>query len=651
MADIAQLGYEIDSSQARTAASDLDKMTAAAYKAERGAKSLKSASANLLRDDRGRFISTAAAAEKYAAEIDRLRSKYIPLYSASKQLESSQAEIKRALELGAISARQAESALESLKLQYVQTAAASSTVARSSANMTHSITNASFQIQDFAIQVASGQSAMLAFAQQFPQLVGALGFAGKLGLYGALIGTAVAIGSAVIPAFMDFGTTAEDVAQKVDNLTSSVDAYKAANASLQSGVTGLISEFGVQAVEAQRIFDLMARIEQIKFDRQVAETQAAMNDELSGVIGKLNDIDYLTKRIFQNEEDRAASAEVARGIIEDISKEYNLTWAQATRLANALDAVNRAASDTEKAKAMEQLGEALIQAAEEGAKIPPEMLKVGENAINAAQQIIRMIGAMKQAQGLAAGMSYGVTLGKQGVTGNDLLPPTSLNDALGISTGGGGGGVTDPYADNLQRLIESLRTERETVDAWYAENLAILNDRRAAEIIGEQAHKEALLDLEEEYQERKKRLADDYSTFTLTSAGNLFGELYSLSGSGYDGLLQLQKSFGAAQALVNTYTAASQVLADPKLGFFAKFAAVAKTIAAGMGLVNAIKGGGSAGASTASATTATAAPAEPQRTTLVSLQGEDWLVSLVGPILDQVFKESQNGTRVIWDRA
>ena len=47
--DIARLGYEIDSSQARTAASDLDKLAAASEKAARGHKSLDAASRNLLR--------------------------------------------------------------------------------------------------------------------------------------------------------------------------------------------------------------------------------------------------------------------------------------------------------------------------------------------------------------------------------------------------------------------------------------------------------------------------------------------------------------------------------------------------------------------------------------------------------------------------
>lgn len=236
-----------------------------------------------------------------------------------------------------------------------------------------------------------------------------------------------------------------------------------------------------------------------------------------------------------------------------------------------------------------------------------------------------------------------------GNTGNVLDSFGYYDDKGG--GGGGGGGGTDQYADNLTRLMESLRTERETVDAWYQENLTILNDRRAQEILGEQAHKEAMLDLEQEYLDRKSKLNSGYDQFTLGSAENLFGELYSLSGSSYDGLLKLQKTFGAAQALVNTYTAASQVLADPKLGFFAKFAAVAKTVAAGMGLVNAIKGGGSGGGGGASATSS-AAPAkiEPQRVTRIELMGEDWLVNLAESMMDQVYNATGNG-RVIISKA
>ncbi|MFH5927156.1 hypothetical protein, partial [Roseomonas sp. SXEYE001] len=42
------------------------------------------------------------------------------------------------------------------------------------------VQNASFQIGDFAVQVASGQSAVTALAQQLPQLLGGFGMVGAI---------------------------------------------------------------------------------------------------------------------------------------------------------------------------------------------------------------------------------------------------------------------------------------------------------------------------------------------------------------------------------------------------------------------------------------------------------------------------------------
>jgi len=274
----------------------------------------------------------------------------------------------------------------------------------------------------------------------------------------------------------------------------------------------------------------------------------------------------------------------------------------------------------------------------------------------AALRSAAMSGLASQYQQYGEGRVAGENLSREsgslyGGTGN-VLTGTGWYDKKG--GGGGGGGAKDPYSDNLTRLIESLRTEKETVDAWYNENLTLLNDRRAQEILGESAHKDALLDLEREYLEKKKGINDGYGQFSLESAGQLFGELHSLSGSKYDGLLKLQKGFAAASAMINAYTAASQALASPEVPFFAKFAAVTKVLATGMGLVNAIKGGGSGGSSggSASATTSATKPtqAEPNRVTRVELQGEDWLVSLAESMMTQIYDASKNG-RVIVARA
>lgn len=221
----------------------------------------------------------------------------------------------------------------------------------------------------------------------------------------------------------------------------------------------------------------------------------------------------------------------------------------------------------------------------------------------------------------------------------------------GGSSGGGGGGGTDPYQANLDRLVASLMTERETVEKWYADNEVILNDRRAMELLGASAHKEAMLDLERQYHEKLSKIKDDSDAYNLGSTAKLFGDLNTMAGGGYDGLLRAQKAFAAAEALVNTYRAASQALADPKLSTFAKFVAVAKVIATGMGLVNAIKGGGKAGAGGSSGSSAqtTAASSQPvaDRVTTVSFAGDPFMVAIAESVMKQMYDASGNGRVLI----
>ena len=222
-----------------------------------------------------------------------------------------------------------------------------------------------------------------------------------------------------------------------------------------------------------------------------------------------------------------------------------------------------------------------------------------------------------------------------------------------VGTGGGGGGGTDPYADNLTRLIESLQTERETVDAWYNENLSILNDRRAMEILGEQGHKDALLDLEREHQEKLAGIKAEGNQWSLQSALEGGAEIFGAMGAMNKKFLKAQSIFSAGAALISTYQGAAKELEKGTLGFGTAAAVIAK----GIGFVAAIKSAGSgstsaSGGGSASATTSatSATRAEPERVTRVELQGEDWLVSLAETMMTQIYDASKNG-RVIVARA
>ena len=133
-------------------------------------------------------------------------------------------------------------------------------LARSSGNSSFAITQAGFQIQDFAIQVAAGQSAVTAFAQQFPQLAGAFGSFGRLAVVGSVLGTVVAVGVALLPVIRSlFGATLE-LDDAFDNLEGSVDDYIAAVELARRPTSELRDEFGALANDLRQPLRLAAEL-------------------------------------------------------------------------------------------------------------------------------------------------------------------------------------------------------------------------------------------------------------------------------------------------------------------------------------------------------------------------------------------------------
>jgi hypothetical protein len=207
----------------------------------------------------------------------------------------------------------------------------------------------------------------------------------------------------------------------------------------------------------------------------------------------------------------------------------------------------------------------------------------------------------------------------------------------------------------LQRLIESLQTERETVDAWYQENLALIEDRRALEFLGEAEHKSALEALEQEHQERLSAIQSEAASRRISDTASLFGELANIAAAGGKRSAKAVATFQAVEGTINAYGAAIKALNTPGLTLAGRFAAYASVLGAGLkgvAAINSAGGGGSGGGIKASGpTSATSArSAEPERVARVHLMGEDWIVALVESLAGQLYEASSNG-KVIISRA
>lgn len=107
-----------------------------------------------------------------------------------------------------------EKKTERLNQELARTASTSSLVStKVGSTMSGKFGQAGFQIQDFAVQVGAGTSAMTAFAQQAPQFLGVFGPAG------AIAGAIVAVGAVAANVFLGMS----DNAKKVKEDTKSLD--------------------------------------------------------------------------------------------------------------------------------------------------------------------------------------------------------------------------------------------------------------------------------------------------------------------------------------------------------------------------------------------------------------------------------------------
>lgn len=94
------------------------------------------------------------------------------------------------------------------------------------------------------------------------------------------------------------------------------------------------------------------------------------------------------------------------------------------------------------------------------------------------------------------------------------------------------------------------------LDEWYAESQALLADRRAEEILGEQAHRAALLAVETEYQEKLRAIRDAEASARLSDTADLFGSLASIAELGGKKQAKTAATLAAISTTVNGYAAA-----------------------------------------------------------------------------------------------
>ncbi len=645
--DIARLGYEIDSVQALGAAKNLLKMESAAGRAAASSAKLETT----FRSASGQFRRATEHARDHANEIRSLAMQYNTTLAAELKFADAQRDVARAVKLGVISADQQDAVLERLQAQYLTTGKAAATMGRGlQASSMHS-TNLLFQFQDIGMMLAAGQNPLMLAMQQGTQVAGVFhqmkasgqsAFSGiKAGLLGmvspvSLLTIGVIAGGAALAQWGIAALTAGDDAKRMEDQVSDLSDMIAnldtvtKNAELTMGQ--LVMKFGELADEMQIAFDVTRRME----IRKIEEEFRNISDVAADQIG-LWDKAKQSLRGYTGE----------RAKVEALAETFDLTTGHAYNLLENLNAIENAADFEDMAEKAADL--LFIIEATQG---PVEDLDGPFAAlVDRLTELVSLAGDFNAE--ISAAVDAAGNVIPEGVSPGfrPMMRPMDLGDTE--PRRGGGTSRENARKREMEAFIQSLMTERETIEAWRIEQLELLAQYNDAELAAIGGHNEAKIRLEQEYQSRLNEIRQSDRDRTMSVYGDLFGNMAALAKAGGEKTFAVWKAFSIAQATIDSYRAYTAVLADPFfIGRpFLRQVAAASALAAGLAQVSSIAstsiGGGDGGSSAPTGASSATTQQEPERVVRISVQGETWMRDLVEGLATQLYEASEDGARVI----
>ncbi len=499
--------------------------------------------------------------------------------------------------------------------------------------------NLGAQFNDIGVMLAAGQSPLLLAAQQGTQInqvlntmgtdgrskVAALGTAfmsiispSSLLTLGIIAGGAALVqwGMSAFNASRD-AETFEDKLESLNELTDRADELT----KILSGSVRDLGETYLHAAEATQFF---ARQQAELLAAQAAER---LRDQLSLVNAELAQFTTTNDAV-------RGSSNALRQSIEAITSQFDVTAGQARILQDEFNALTDAGDfDTQKA-ALRSILETFEEMEIPLSVLPDELATAVDEMITLIRETDRAKAAMDELAAAAAQMNTGVGLTLDDFAGGGLMPPSEDDDGGGRARSRSGGGssgvdrVEQQRQQRLEQLVEGLKTEREVLEEWRAEGMELLAEANAQELEVLGGHKEAKLRLEEDYQERIRRIRQMEQQTHLQNLSSMFGNMASIMRAGGEKTTKIAKAFAIAQGLTNSYLAYTQVLADPSLVGqpFMRQALAATTLAAGLAQVANIKSVSSSGGGSGSgggAGTASAPSVQTQRVDLNIVGGND----------------------------
>ena len=540
-------------------------------------------------------------------------------------------------------AGKAEGAVENVGTASKGAGVGMANLSRTTTGAGNSMRMAAQQLSQVGQQTMATGNFVQALAIHLPDLGLAFGAAGAAA--SLLAGIALPL---VVNAMMGTGQSAKALTDTMNTMDDAVGAYvKAAQAAI-APTDQLASSYGSLAGAAQGALRAIADVKQVEAINAITTAIQTLDGTLmqSAIVGQ-----------------SMGHAVFGKQLIDD----FGMAADEIARLQNAINALSSASGMKEQAAAAEQVRIAMLGAFGSVEAMPAPMqqayaqlaqitIKAGETqgALEQSGSFLAsmsgaasaLTGLFNSAAGAAGGMSDQLSAAAKNAWSiaqawNVALAPGAATRGLpdergsqrgsrqsaaqfntdawkkanwggatfgsGAKGGGGGGAGTDDFAAHLKQLQDDLMTEKQTTDAWYADAQKTLADRRAIEILGEQGHKEALLQVEQEYQQKLAQIAADSQVNRLSDMSNFFGAAQGVATAGGKGMVKIAATFGAVQSTIDAWRAYTQVMADPSFVGrpWARVAAAVSVVGAALKGVAAIRsaggiGGGGSGAGTGS---------------------------------------------------
>lgn len=499
----------------------------------------------------------------------------------------------------------ANSEIDAFSKQAGGAAGKTSSVAKGFSALAGNSRNLAMQMSQVAQMTMATGKPMQALAIQLPDM--AMGF-GTLGMVvGTLAGVALPI---LVDMFMQSGEKAKTLKERIDELNTISGGLKSTQDILSLSVQELRDKYGQYADAIKNAAENLALL-------QAAEARTKIGNIIS-------EMDAVFRQYTESANTAWSSGTMLFTALSNIKKELGLSADQAVAFEGAMSALRDATTFDEQQAALIKVGDLLKENNVDLEKIPPELRKAIIEASNLAIQMAEVATQARNAAAASAGMNTGVPL-----TVADITPPPKPGE--GAYKTRGGMSEADRLKKQMETRLETLKgalaTESETVQVWYDNGLETLQANLDNKTLKEEEYRALREKLEQEHQNRMNNITQAVNDRALGVYSGFFGAMASLAKAGGEKTFKAYKAFAIAQAVVDSYRAYTQMLADPFfIGRpFMRYVAAASILASGLAQVAAINKtnvGSSGASSTASSAAGGGASAAPTHVANYTVTGD-----------------------------